>query len=66
MIDDHCKVKLSGFTVPLIGVPADSGLEECDCCHDRFQLWTIKRVDPQWLCPKCRATQPGTHCRTGS
>ncbi len=56
MIGDHATIKVSGYSIPLIGVPKPSTLEECDCCHDEYRLQEVERVGVQWLCRKCRST----------
>jgi hypothetical protein len=55
----HAIVEREGFKVPLIGVPASSVEEECDCCHDIFQLRQLEiQQNGQLLCAKCRAPTP--------
>jgi len=51
--EDHALVKIGDMTIPLIGVPIDAGLEECDLCHDLFRLWDIVYNGTQFLCFKC-------------
>ena len=50
----HATVVRDGFTVPLIGIPPESVLEECDCCHDAVGISNAQLVGTQMLCPKCR------------
>lgn len=50
----HASIRLGGFTIPLIGVPQDATLQECDCCHDIFPIQDIEIVGTQLLCVKCR------------
>lgn len=49
----HAQVKVGDYIIPLIGVPKDAGLEECDLCHKYFPLWEIHVKDEQFLCDKC-------------
>lgn len=39
--------------IPLLGVPAETTLEECDCCHDLFPLVEMTLTGPQFLCFTC-------------
>ena len=52
----HAEVKVSGYTVPLIGVPPTAMLEECDLCHDYLSLQSISYNGKQFLCTKCMKT----------
>lgn len=44
--------------IPLIGIPASSTEEECDCCHNILHLFYVKLIWKQFLCPKCRRGDP--------
>lgn len=35
----HAIVPVGEYLVPLVGVPKDAALEQCDCCGDIFPLW---------------------------
>lgn len=41
------------MNIPLIGIPADATLEECDGCHDLFPLRDLEWTGRQFLCNKC-------------
>ncbi len=43
-----------GFTVPLIGIPRSSVLEECDYCGETIGLSQATIQDNQVLCAKCK------------
>ena len=49
----HATAIRDGFKVPLIGIPEDASLEECDLCHDLFPFEKIKWTGCQMLCEKC-------------
>jgi hypothetical protein len=53
----HALVKVGGFWIPLIGIEAQGAIEECDYCHDLFNLTSVQwnRRGNQLLCQKCRA-----------
>lgn len=54
-LEDRAKVDRDGFRVPLIGIPHDAVLQECDLCHNEFPLREIEMTDAgQCLCSKCR------------
>ena len=53
---EHCLVKVGEYTVPLIGIPKDAGLEECDCCGDLVPLWKIRWNGKVMQCNKCDPT----------
>lgn len=54
-LKDHAQVDLDGFKVPLIGIPPDAVIQECDLCHNEFQLREIEMTDAgQCLCATCR------------
>lgn len=50
---NHATVQREGYTVPLIGIPADAVLEECDCCHEKFGMAKLAFNGKQMLCEKC-------------
>jgi hypothetical protein len=50
---NHATVTRDGFTVPLIGIPKDATLQECDACHELFGLQQIQWTGAQMLCDKC-------------
>ena len=51
----HATVAVGGYEIPLIGVPQDAVLEECQCCGDRFGMSTVELIGTQFLCARCRA-----------
>ena len=53
---DHATVKIDKYVIPLIGVPRDATLGQCDCCHDDFHVQDLKlnEAGNQFLCRKCR------------
>lgn len=54
MLEDHAIIQREGFRVPLIGVPCDAVLEECDLCHEEKGIMEIQFSDcGQLLCKKC-------------
>lgn len=55
MLKDHAIVETQGFKIPLIGIPPDAMLEECELCHDQFPLNKVELTDGQMLCAKCRS-----------
>ena len=55
-IKDHAIVEREGFKVPLLGIPPDAVLQECDLCHNEYSLRDVEMTDSgQILCKKCRA-----------
>lgn len=49
----HADVKIGDYIIPLIGVPQDASLEECDLCHDIFPLREMVISETgHILCPK--------------
>lgn len=46
-------INVSGHSVPLIGVPADAVLEECDLCHDTIPMREAVVTGTGVLCKKC-------------
>jgi hypothetical protein len=52
----HAIVQRDGFTVPLIGIPPEATLYECDLCHNTHLVGDLE-LNPggnQFLCEKCR------------
>lgn len=59
-IDDHALVEREGFKVPLIGIPPDAVLQECELCHEEKPLRDIELSEAgQMLCGKCRNKMTG-------
>jgi hypothetical protein len=52
----HALVPRDGFMVPLIGVPAEAALQECECCHLEYGLLDLEFNGVQMLCAKCRSS----------
>ena len=52
-IRPHATVVRDGYIVPLIGIPDEAALEECDCCHNIIGLSQAHYVGPQVLCERC-------------
>lgn len=52
---NHATVEVSGFKIPLIGVPSEATLEECDRCHDAYPLTQVTWTERGWLCQKCNS-----------
>ena len=53
---DHALVEREGFKVPLLGIPPDAVLQECELCHNEYPLRDVEMSDSgQILCNKCRA-----------
>lgn len=50
----HATVERDGFRVPLIGIPQNAVLQECDLCHEERPMSEIELVGSQALCKKCR------------
>lgn len=50
---EYATVQKDGYTVPLIGIPTEAVLDECECCHDRFPLGELTFNGTQNLCGKC-------------
>jgi hypothetical protein len=52
---DHAMVTRDGYEVPLIGIPAEATLQECDLCHGGpFPIRELEFNGSQMLCEKCR------------
>lgn len=44
-----------GFTVPLIGIPAEAGAQKCDGCQVEFGMREVEMSESgKMLCAKCR------------
>ena len=56
MLEDHAQVEREGYRVPLIGIPPDAMLQECESCHEQKSISTVMLMsDGQMLCEKCRS-----------
>jgi hypothetical protein len=55
-IVQHATVKISGFEVPMIGIPRDATEQQCDLCHDYYHISGLQwnKAGTQLLCPNCR------------
>lgn len=53
----HASVRVAGYVIPLIGIPRDATMNECDLCHDVFHIQDLKVNESgnQVLCKKCRS-----------
>ena len=51
----HAMVVRDGFKVPLIGIPEEAVLEECDCCHETISMTQSHWTGTQMLCAKCNS-----------
>jgi hypothetical protein len=51
---EHAIIKFGGFSIPLIGIPKDAALEDCDCCGDAFYIGDVEWNGRQYLCKKCK------------
>lgn len=49
----HATVIRDGFEVPLIGIPPDAVLEECDLCGETIGISQATFTGSQVLCAKC-------------
>ena len=52
-MSEHATVVKDGFTVPLIGIPVEAVLEECESCHETLPLRELQLIGNQMLCRKC-------------
>lgn len=51
----HATVNLGGMEIPLIGIPPEATLDECDLCHEWWPLHALEISETgQILCRKCR------------
>lgn len=64
-LEDHAKVERDGFKVPLLGIPPEAVLQECELCHNEYPLRDVEMtITGQVLCTKCRVEMPnGELCR---
>lgn len=53
----YATVIRDGYEVPLIGIPPEAVLDECDCCGDTIGISKAVFTGNQILCPKCAADQ---------
>lgn len=54
-LKDHAIVEREGFKVPLLGIPPDSVLQECELCHNEYPIRDVEMLSSgQLLCKKCR------------
>lgn len=59
MLEDHAIIPRGEYRVPLLGIPPDARLQECDLCHDNFSLREIELTETgQILCRECRERSP--------
>ena len=57
-LEDHAKVERDGFKVPLLGIPPDAVLQECELCHNEYPLRDVEMSKSgQILCNKCLAAE---------
>lgn len=56
-MSQYATVEREGFTVPLIGIPADAVLDECECCHNVFPIreLMLNADGKAYYCLKCNA-----------
>lgn len=54
MLKDHAIIEREGFKIPLIGIPPQATIDECDCCHDQFSIRDLEWNGQQLLCKKCK------------
>jgi len=58
-LEDHAKVERDGFKVPLLGIPPDAVLQECELCYNEYPLRDVEMTKSgQCLCRKCRSEMP--------
>lgn len=50
----YATVKRDGFTVPLIRIPSDATVGECDLCGNWKSIFELEFNGKQMLCKKCR------------
>ena len=64
-MEDHAIVVVNGTKIPLIGIPPDATIEECDLCHVHHPIQDIQMSEAgQMLCPKCRKAGSSNEHRT--
>lgn len=49
----HATVRVGGYTLPLIGVPARATDERCDRCRKLFYILEVHFTGRQFLCAGC-------------
>ena len=55
----YAEITIGEYTIPLIGIPPEAVLEECDLCHDIFSIQKIMITEcGQFLCFKCYEKTP--------
>lgn len=58
-LEDHAKVERDGFKVPLLGIPPNAGMQECESCQAEYPLRDVEMTATgQALCTKCRSEMP--------
>lgn len=50
----HATVQRDGYEVPLIGIPQDAVIDECDCCGMLVGLTAGYWTGEELLCERCR------------
>jgi len=50
----HPTVKIGEYTIPLIGLPRDATLQECESCHRQFYIGDIIFTGKKFLCVRCQ------------
>jgi len=57
----HATVARDGFDVPLIGIPVEAVLDECQLCGDVYPIRELAFSPAgQLLCSKCRKNHKST------
>lgn len=66
-LEDHANVERDGFKVPLLGIPPEAALQECELCYNEYPLRDVEMTDSgQILCRKCRSnTSNAAHKPSG-
>jgi hypothetical protein len=49
----HATVPIGEYSIPLIRIPENAVLEECDLCHAWVGIWNIIFNGVQFLCRRC-------------
>lgn len=52
--DAHAIISVGGYEIPLIGIPTEAALEECDCCGQVFPFQQLEIIGKQLLCVRCK------------
>lgn len=51
---EHAEITIGEYKIPLIGIPKDAAMEECDLCHEIEPLQEVIITEcGQILCRKC-------------